>query len=355
MKITTDPVLPCLAAHKMTFSIIPHREDLKPSPLTLCFPYPVMSDEIHVKEEDFGKSLVVSMKKALCEPWPSDFQEQLKWKVEEMPPFPLIDPNDNSCAISRHTNEGQYDREAFRKFQDAKNKKKEPSLSPIEDARRITLMFFPLMLKSGYDYITVLDADNDTALWHILVRRPIVTSPLGVPMLSIIAFDLDMLRKHSANGNLDGKRIERDYQRIFGVHKKLSLRLPMFTEEGAELFRLSLRVNSIKIQPTKWQKENLPSVDYSPFLATFLAPLYLDNQHSWDVNEFELRKVGLHVALMPPNYLTCGSVGGRCTGCGMACSSLTPCTNCNFAYYCSVSCQKRDWKTHQHTCIPIDY
>ena len=42
----------------------------------------------------------------------------------------------------------------------------------------------------------------------------------------------------------------------------------------------------------------------------------------------------------------------RCNNCLICTSSLTRCGRCLVTYYCSVKCQKRDWRSHKDDCIP---
>nr|CAH0104995.1 unnamed protein product [Daphnia galeata] len=49
------------------------------------------------------------------------------------------------------------------------------------------------------------------------------------------------------------------------------------TEDSTSLLRYVFRLNSTKMKPSSWQEENLPLGKCSPYLATFLSPLYLDH------------------------------------------------------------------------------
>jgi hypothetical protein len=41
----------------------------------------------------------------------------------------------------------------------------------------------------------------------------------------------------------------------------------------------------------------------------------------------------------------------KCAVCGRSKSSLKLCSGCRCAYYCSVSCQKKDWSSHKQKCV----
>ena len=42
----------------------------------------------------------------------------------------------------------------------------------------------------------------------------------------------------------------------------------------AQMLRHILRLNSTKMLPQLWQTQNLPPVKHSPWIATFVSPLY---------------------------------------------------------------------------------
>ncbi len=331
--------------------MIPRLESVQP--VTFSFPFPVLNDGIECTIS-LNQSFSVVVKKALFEPWPSDFNNPARWNVSELTPFPLFPFGDQDCLIDHHTHEGQCTEETFLKYEESKILKTKLSLDTMEEVRGIIISFFT-MAKGNYEAFSIFDNDNfDNELMQLLIHRPIVKSPLGSPMLLLSVCDLELLRHYIANGNYSEDQAQKDHNRIFGgASKKIIIfQHPMATKEATDILRYTLRLNSTKILPTKWQRERFPSTNYSPFMATFLAPLYLDNQHPFDVSKFEMRKVGISITIAESG-IPVKSGGNRCTGClKQSTGQLKRCSKCRVASYCSVECQRTDWKKHKLNCSP---
>jgi hypothetical protein len=68
-----------------------------------------------------------------------------------------------------------------------------------------------------------------------------------------------------------------DFFRVFpSWESDETLTIKADSMELLKLLRFVLRSNSTKIKPTTWQKNHLPLEENSPWLATFISPLYLD-------------------------------------------------------------------------------
>ena len=139
---------------------------------------------------------------------------------------------------------------------------------------------------------------------------------------------------------LKDKKFQESFQRVFHKGcKNKSVPLGLTQEGSAGLLRYVLRLNSTKMVPSTWQKENLPlGSTRTPYLATFISLLYLDNE---DI--VALDGGATCVNLMPTPQC--------CDGCGMQSSEkLMRCSQCKLAHYCTAQCQKNHWKTHKNTC-----
>ena len=71
-----------------------------------------------------------------------------------------------------------------------------------------------------------------------------------------------------------------DFLRIFGQVPLENATIFLSSEEGAQMWRYLLRLNSTKMVPSAWQKENIPLGENTSLLATLISPLY---------DEFQLR------------------------------------------------------------------
>ena len=158
--------------------------------------------------------------------------------------------------------------------------------------------------------------------WYIRVHLPIRISPRGSPLLVLSALNTSKIDRREAQ----------QFQRVL-CDGDLSKQFQIFimkTEEEVRLFRYILRLNSTKIQPNPWQIKNLPQGGGSPYLATFVAPFYLDGACIYE-EEMSLKPAG------------------SCVNCGED-AKMKHCSRCKITPYCSVKCQRDHWHLHKLTC-----
>jgi hypothetical protein len=109
-------------------------------------------------------------------------------------------------------------------------------------------------------------------------------------------------------------------------------------------------MNSTKMKPSLWQEENVPLGKFSPFLASFIAPLYLDNQYHESEEEIETTKDKIR-SLKKDHNIPQGdpNVCARCLKSSSV--KLKRCSRCKSVSYCTVECQKADWSKHKTYCV----
>jgi hypothetical protein len=173
-------------------------------------------------------------------------------------------------------------------------------------------------------------------------------SPVGSPILLLSAIDHRLAKNLASQGKLDMHESSDgcdDFIRIFESPKLKknaagrSLTIRTFSSEEEQLLRYVLRLNSTKIIPSTWQQNNLPLGEYSPWLATFVSPLYNDcpmNQTLLDGWKMAKEK--------KKNNQTC------CAACKKISEKLKRCSRCQVVFYCSVECQHAHWTQHKHVC-----
>ena len=138
-----------------------------------------------------------------------------------------------------------------------------------------------------------------------------------------------------------------DFTRIFESPKfkkhpaGRSLTIWTCTSEEELLLRYVLRLNSTKIVPSTWQKNNLPQGENSPWLATFVSPLYDDCP---SMNQESLATVQLQKEINSSNQPT------SCVACKIIPQNLKRCSRCRTVFYCSVECQRGHWAQHKNVC-----
>jgi hypothetical protein len=108
-------------------------------------------------------------------------------------------------------------------------------------------------------------------------------------LLIISAVDKRLAEKLVQQGKLDKSRGDTNLLRIWESqrYKKSAngkgnrLTIMIGNAQVAQLLRFVLRLNSTKITPSAWQRKILPLEENSPWLATFITPLYqeLDTEY----------------------------------------------------------------------------
>ena len=289
LSITTDRQLPCEAAHRITFSLA-QPEGVQP--LTLCFPYPFLVHYVDATLRRSARSIVVVLKKALTEPWPYHFSEQPKWKVDNFKLWKKTNPDSDALLmihVLAQENVGKVDE--FFKSINVTHLPEYRLLSPLEVARNVIKTIFVNLLK-GCEYFVVYNApppkshrehlesfmqvktETNDPLFTIRAHLPVLVTPFGSPMLLITVLDHCLSKKLIKNGHLKSKQAEDDFKRV------LPLKNPMIiwsTDSSINFLRYMFRLNATKITPSSWQENNLPLGKYSPYLATYISPLYLEN------------------------------------------------------------------------------
>lgn len=193
-------------------------------------------------------------------------------------------------------------------------------------------------------------------LWFIRVHLPVLVSPSGAPMLLLTANDHRLAQKFVDSGELKQPTATEDFQRIFIKGVPTSQVCPMFvkSEEEENVLRYLLRVNATKILTNTWPVEHVPAGENSPWLATFVAPSYVD-QTGTDVEMDELVATTNEVTIQRQEEKNT-SLKERalessvCSKCKQTKENLKRCSRCRSVRYCSVDCQRSDWTLHRTSC-----
>ena len=343
LKILSDRELPCEAGHGITFSL---NQPEGMSPLTLGFPYPVLTEGSGAFNPA-DRTLRVVLKKALNEPWPSQFREKPKWNVEQFAPW-----NDELAIfpfskLMVHIGAQQGINPFNTAWDQILGSSECKNLLPVEVVRNLIGNIF-CVSGNGHEFFSVYNLkDSQEPLWNFRVHTPFLTSPTGTPMLLVSGIDNRLAVKLTANGNVKEKQAQDDFQRIFGQSiggKPIQL---IVTDEAAHLLRYLLRLNSTKMTPICWQNENLPLGKYSPYLATFLTPLYLAQPQPGEDKEDKLDQMRLFLK----KKLAANVESSQCSRCLKKTKvKLQRCSKCKLVYYCTVECQRADWSNHKILC-----
>ena len=259
MKVATNQQKPCESCHELTLWFI-HSAD---APLTLSFPHPILVDDIHVDAHK-DNSFDLVFKKALWEPWPLEFQKdrRSKWTLDGLTPW----------------KEGNLEAHLRSQF----NLIVEPSgLKSLKRVREMIQSIFLDLSKADGDVFfsiqpTGSPGPENRDYWYLRIHPPILTSPLGTPLLVVSAIDNQLAEKLVFQRHRTHRENTDEVGLIFNKPIDENFTILSGTLEELQLFRYVLRLNSTRMVPNTWQEEYLLLEENSHLLATYLSPLYID-------------------------------------------------------------------------------
>jgi hypothetical protein len=231
----------------------------------------------------------LTLKKALREPWPQSFSEKPKWDVDclsEWKQSPIWYTFCFSSELRFHVACSQHQvavSDIFRNNTFEKVYFPEPRLTPPLEIVRDVIGTILRVFEEGVDNFLSFNIDSvrlrsfssstKEPEFAFLAHRPLLLSPCGSPMLLISVLDCLFSKKLVEKGHLNAKEASEYLDRVF-VKKNIKPEILYTTHEGTKLLRYLLRLNSTKMKPSSWQENNLSLGKYSPFLATYISPLY---------------------------------------------------------------------------------
>lgn len=309
--MTFDQRWPWESTHRITLSL----DGIKP--LTLTLPYPILPGNPCGTIDRKGGIIEIKATKALQSPWPDDCAKpvQFRWNPTDLKIW------------TEHENLGVHLGEQFNlDYLVNSTRDQTDALSHVREA--ISTIFVRVYLNENHRFVVKGSNDSD---WFIQAHPPIRLSPSGAPVILLSAIDSLKVELLVRSGQLDPKRGEEDFLRIFP--NSGSEEIIQLTDEAFRIFSYVLSLNATKVQPSSWQNQNLPLDDPTPWLATFIRPLYREEQLNeqdiitgrkkcFKVNCFKWRKI----------------------------EELKYCAGCMIASYCSVDCQQADWPAHKPHC-----
>ena len=305
-------------------------------PLTLSFPHPFLADSVNATLYRKNRCVNLVMAKALREPWPVEFRanETSKLIVQSLK---LWEEKERTNSLAAHLG-NQYS------MTDPISVLKNPEsmISALNLVRGIIKSIFIGSFVNNQHYFGIQREGSSIRHpdWYIRVHPPIRTTSAGSPFLLLSSVDYRLAEKLATSGKLERHKAADDFFRIFeGYSKPLTIWVnPEGESQLLSLWRYVLRINSTKMEPSPWQKKNLPLGENSPWLATFIAPLY---------------------AYFPfDNFvLNLDEIAGKmrnekesCFSCKKTPQNPKRCSRCRAVVYCSVECQRSHWSQHKITC-----
>lgn len=328
--MSTDQQKPCESAHEVILTL---NEPTNLKPLTLSFPHPILVDNIRATLFRKDHSVDMILTKAVREPWPVEFlaAENSRLIVERLKPW-----KENNASFLEHHLNTQFNITMLMKPSDT-------LASALHRVREIIKTIF-LQAIRGQEFFAIKRPERSSSTekidWWLRVHMPVRISPNRGPILMLTALDYQLSENLTKSGTQSKQEATADFFRIFNQASK-DVRIK--SEEDAQLLRYVLRLNSTKMVLSTWHKKNLPSGENSPWLATFISPLY---------NEYQLRSAD--IASMSPDRKFTGSPSVEeersCANCEKTSQNLKRCSRCRAIEYCSVECQRTHWIQHKIVC-----
>ena len=224
---------------------------------------------------------------------------------------------------------------------------------PIDELRDIIRAIFYGHYNNSFQLMAVHGVDNpDDPVFFIRIHPPVRFSPHGCPLL-VSVIDYPRLEELIEQGKVDREAFLSDFHRLVTerVSKEVCI-IRASTNEELNLLRYVFRVNSTKMRRSVWQSRNLPRGEDTPWICTFITPLY---------SEHVSNTCGVLTDQMMERYIfpfcstTCPPSHNlyrkSCAYCYVVKVQLKSCSRCNSIFYCSTLCQRSHWSVvHRKEC-----
>jgi hypothetical protein len=243
LKISTNEKAPCESCHDVTVSLT---QPSKIKPLSLTFPFPILAKNVQATLHRKSRHVDLLLKKSLLEPWPCEFHSKnSKWIIDDLVPWENVPhtAEDGFKNVEHHLSSQFVSKEvSFARFRDSKS-------SALDNLRlKLGALMFGVVEFVSY-------GRNDDR-YLLKFHRPLLTSPMGNPILLITAIDGNLTRKLeqefcTTNSNVPKEVMDhlRIYEEVFQLSTlipKDRLVLDAETEEEFQLLRFLLRLNSTR-------------------------------------------------------------------------------------------------------------
>ena len=346
ISVTTDQQHPSWSAHEITLTA------LNTALISFKVPWPFLAKGIELSYHHAADKKVVTLtlKKSLHDPWPLEFGGRSKMDVDRLKHWKNLASNGD---LNMHV-EAQFD--CMSLHLDKRISAKSSTSPLLDDVREIVRALFYSHYHNSYLLFAI--HDKDKVAFHLRVQPPVRFTPQGSPLLLVSVIDHQLAEQLIADGKLDAEQNDSDFYRI--ITERVSREVCTIrasTTKEIDLFRYSLRLNSTKMRRSVWQSKHIPRGEDSPWMTTFVSPLYTESI------EDSCRRL----KEMKNTTEGCGAIHGEgcsgpidinpnccasflCHNCGVKKVVLKKCQGCLTVFYCSVACQKKGWLEHKDFC-----
>ena len=236
---------------------------------TLRFPWPIQAKGIKASLKTV-KTIEIVAKKCVDEAFPGDYGGRSKWDINYLNPWKEVVAN----GLLKDHVEAQF---LCKQLVLMKRCLKQPTpLSALDEVRDIIRAIFYGHHNNSFQLMAVHGVQNpDDPVFFIRIHPPVRFSPHGSPLLLLSVIDYPRLEELIGQGNVDREAFQADFHRLVTerVSKEVCI-IRASSNEELSLFRRVLRLNSTKMRRSAWQSKNLPRGEDTPWIATFITPLY---------------------------------------------------------------------------------
>ena len=229
--------------------------------------------------------------------------------------------------------------------------------SPLDEVREIVrAIFYGNFFNSFYLFAV---RHFDEPVFYLKIQPILRFLPHGAPLLITSVNDVQLAQQLMAKGALEPDQYQADFHRIFteGVSRPVCIINASSTEE-LKLLRYAFRVNLTKMRRSVWQSRNLPRGGNSPWMSTFISPLYTENpgfvcsyisDQITQCARHHDHQIKPDAGMQTITFIRFSPLL-QCAACNIKKIELKKCSRCKTVAYCSTSCQKSHWISHRPQC-----
>ena len=294
-------------------------------------------------------TIEIIAKKCVDDAWPGDHGGRSKWDINYLPPWKELATNGN---LRDHI-EAQFFCMDLCMMERCVTRFS-PHHTPLDEVRDTIRAVFYSHYNNKFQLVAFHGRRNpDVPIFFFRIHPPVRFSPHGSPLLLVSVIDYQRLEDLISQGKVDRDQFQSDYHRLVTerVSKEVCIIRASYDEE-VNLLRYVLRVNSTKMRRSAWQSKNLPRGEDSPWIPSFITPLYADTVMT-GCSRFRRRIIndkldaGFRTIPCPPTHPTHRK---SCAFCYVTKVELNLCSVCRGVFYCSTSCQKNHRLVHDSKC-----
>lgn len=362
--------------------------------LTVALSHPILVDSISLKLQKAKRRIMAVLPKARDRIlWPGDAARMAalgssnRLDLQRLPDWKLP-LNTVALHLAR-----MFSMEHVDQQMNGTLRRTPSSRSSLIDLKDTIQILFKYFLEDGKTLFTICDNDSQPTNTHLFIRvhSPLRAGPHGSPLLVLTLVDHDAAEKAVAAGLINTSDELVNFQNV--IHQRDGNWPPhgvLCSAHETYLLKQLLLRNSLRAEPTTWQKRHVPSGLHTPYVATFLTPLYAEKAFGASYMEAdpsaskEQIDFGVHkapdTARMEAAFAeqarirrsaaaaaapsTSGSTAAAtsastpgapsdaktCASCGMALSKAKRCGACQGVWYCGANCQRKHWPIHRQEC-----